>query len=177
MTGPPRIAIGCIVGVHGLRGCVQVRYFGDGSENLMRASVVTLGEGEEDPEAVSVEVQSATPGRSGEVRMVLAGISGREAASKLRGRLVMVDPGQLEQLSEGEYYHYQLVGCRVEGENGQTIGTVRDVWSPGASDILIVENEEGGQHLIPTGGDFLREVDVDRRRIVVEIIPGLLDAP
>ena len=107
---------------------------------------------------------------------MLAGSTGREEASNLRGRLVMIDSGQLEQLSEGEYYQYQLVGCRVEGENGTTIGTVLEVWSTGASDVLVVENEEGGQHLIPTGGDFLREVDVDRRRIVVEVIPGLLDA-
>jgi ribosomal 30S subunit maturation factor RimM len=41
--------------------------------------------------------------------------------------------------------------------------------------VLVVENEEGGQQLIPTGGDFLREVDLAGRRIVVNLIPGLLD--
>jgi 16S rRNA processing protein RimM len=154
-----------------------VRTSGDGQENLLRASVVTLGESEEDPEAVSVEVASAEPGRRGEVRMTLAGVDGREEASDLRGRLVMVDSGRLERLPEGEYYEYQLVGCRVEGEDGQTIGTVREIWSTGASDVLVVESEEGEQRLIPTGGDFLREVDLDGRRIVIEVIPGLLDTP
>ena len=84
---------------------------------------------------------------------------------------------KLERLPEGEYYEYQLVGCRVEGEDGQAIGTVREVWSTGASDVLVVESEEGEQRLIPTGGDFLREVDLEGRRIVIEVIPGLLDAP
>jgi len=154
-----------------------VRIFGDGPENLLRASVVTLGESEEDPRAISVDVASAEPGRRGEVRMMLAGVDGREEASELRGRLVMVDSGQLERLPEGEYYEYQLVGCRVEGEDGQGIGTVREVWSTGAADVLVVESEEGEQRLIPTGGDFLLEVDLEGRRIVIEVVPGLLDAP
>jgi len=177
VTVARRVVIGRIIGAHGMHGCVQVRYSGDGPENLLRASVVALGDGEEDTKAVSMQVVSAEPGRPSEVRMSLAGIDGREQASQLRGRLIMVEAGQLEQLPDGEYYEYQLVGCRVEGDDGQTLGTVREVWSTGSSDVLVVEREEGGQHLIPTGGDFLREVDVDARRIVVEIIPGLLDAP
>ena len=177
VTAQQRVAIGRIVGTHGLRGRIRVRTFDDGPESLLQVSVLTLGESEEDPKAVSVEVVGAEPGRPGEVRMTLAGVDGHEAASRLRGRLVMLDSGQLEQLPDGEYYEYQLVGCRVEGEEGQTIGTVREVWSTGASDVLVVESEEGEQRLIPTGGDFLREVDLDGRRIVIEVIPGLLDTP
>ena len=154
-----------------------MRIFGDGPENLLRASVVTLGESEEDPRAISVDVASAEPGRRGEVRMMLAGVDGRGEASELRGRLIMVDSRQLEQLPEGEYYEYQLVGCRVEGGDGREIGTVREIWSTGASDVLVVESDEGEERLIPTGGDFLREVDVEGRRIVIEVIPGLLDSP
>jgi len=177
VTAQQRVAIGRIVGAHGLRGCVRVQTFDGESENLLQASSVMLGESEEDPKAVSAEVVGAAPGRPGEVRMTLAGVDGREAAARLRGRLVMLDSGQLEQLPDGEYYEYQLVGCRVEGEEGQTIGAVREVWSTGASDVLVVESEEGERRLIPTGGNFLREVDLEGRRIVIEVIPGLLDAP
>ena len=177
MTGRRRVAIGRIVGAHGVRGRVRVRSFDAAPDNLLQASSVTLGESEEDPKAVSAEVVGAEPGRSGEVRMALVGVDGREAASRLQGRLVMVDAGQLEQLPDGEYYEYQLVGCRVEGAEGQTIGAVREVWSTAGSDLLVVESEEGEQRLIPTAGEFLREVDLEARRIVIEIIPGLLDAP
>jgi 16S rRNA processing protein RimM len=172
---PRRVVIGRITGEHGLRGTVQVRFSGDGPENLLRASKLMIGSSVDDPQAISMEVESATPGRTGEVRMALAGVEGREAARQLRGRFVMVDSGQLEPLADGEFYEFQLIGCRVEGEDGEKVGTVREVWSTGPSDGLVVVNEEGGQHLIPTGGDFLREVDLERRRIVVEIIPGLLD--
>jgi 16S rRNA processing protein RimM len=141
----------------------------------MRASLVTLAENETDSEAISMEVADVAPGRPGEVRMTFHGVSALEQAQALRGHLVMVDAAQLERLPEGEYYEYELVGCRVEGEDGQRIGTVREIWSTGAADVLVVVGEAGQQHLIPTGGDFLRKVDVDERRIVIEVIPGLLD--
>jgi len=141
----------------------------------MRASVVMLAENETDSEAISVQVADVAPGRSGEVRMTFHGVGALEQAQALRGHLVMVDASQLERLPEGEYYEYELVGCRVEGEDGQRIGTVREIWSTGAADVLVVVGEAGEQHLIPTGGDFLRKVDVDGRRIVIEVIPGLLD--
>jgi 16S rRNA processing protein RimM len=176
MSDSRRVVIGRIAGAHGLRGVLQVRYSGDGPENLFRAEKVMVGRRADDAQAISMEVESVTPGRSSEVRMALVGVEGREAAEALRGRVLMVEVGQLDPLAEGEYYEFQLIGCRVEGTDGEQVGTVREVWSTGASDVLIVVNEEGAQHLIPTGGNFLREVDLERRRIVVEIIPGLLDA-
>jgi 16S rRNA processing protein RimM len=137
--------------------------------------VVTLGGQIDDPGAVVMRVLGAESGASKEVRLMLADVEDRESAAKLRGRLVMVESGQLEPLTEGEYYHYQLLGCRVEGEDGRTLGTVREIWPTGAADVLVVEDAEGGQQLIPTGGDFLQEIDVSARRIVVQVIPGLLD--
>jgi 16S rRNA processing protein RimM len=172
---PRRVVIGRITGEHGLRGVVQVRFSGDGPENLLRAATVMIGSRVDDPNVISMEVASAAPGRSSEVRMALVGVEGREAARQLRGRFVMVEAGQLDSLAEGEYYEFQLVGCRVEGEDGETIGKVREIWATGAANLLVVEDDEGGEHLIPTGGNFLREVDLEKQRIIVEIVPGLLE--
>jgi len=164
-----------VVGTHGLRGCLKVRAFGDGPENLLRADVVTLGGQIDDPGAVAMKVLGAESGGAKEVRLILADVADRESAAKLRGRLVMVESGQLEPLAEGEYYQYQLVGCRVEAKDGRALGTVREIWPTGAADVLVVEDPEGEQRLIPTGGDFLQEIDISARRIVVQVIPGLLD--
>ena len=34
----------------------------------------------------------------------------------------------------------------------------------------------GVEHLIPAAGELLREVDIEGRRIVVDVIPGLLES-
>jgi 16S rRNA processing protein RimM len=52
---------------------------------------------------------------------------------------------------------------------------VREIRSTGAQDLLVVESADGAQHLIPAVQEWWREVDLERRRIVVELPPGLLD--
>ena len=169
-----RVALGRIVGAHGLRGQLRVRYFGGDPDHLTQLSAVLLAESEDDPGAQPYEVTEASPGRSGQIRMTLAGVDSRDSAERLRGLLVVVEAAKLTELPAGEYYSYQLVGCRVEGEDGREIGTVREVWSTGAPDVLVVEDETGVRHLLPAAESLLREIDLERRRIVIEILPGLI---
>jgi 16S rRNA processing protein RimM len=175
MTVPRYIVLGRVVGAHGLRGQVRVRYFEGGPDELLRLPRLVLGESEDDPGALAYDVGEASAGRGREVRLALVGVDRRDAAERLRGRLVMTDPDRLEALPEGEYYAYQLIGCRVEEEGGREIGIVRGIWPIGEHDLLRVEGEAGVEHLIPAVPDLLREVDMEGRRIVVEVIPGLLD--
>ena len=170
-----RVALGRIVGAHGMGGQLRVRIFGGAPDNLMRLEAALLAEREDAADGELFEVTRTIPGRREEVRMTLAGVADRDAAERLRGKLVIAEVSQLEALPEGEYYSYQLVGCRVEGADGQPIGTVREVWPTGAVDVLVVEGENGARQLIPAAEGQLRTVDIEARRIVIEILPGLLD--
>jgi 16S rRNA processing protein RimM len=171
---PDRVVLGRIAGAHALGGEVRVRVFGDGPENLLRQPLVWLGEERDDPAARAYEVRAAEPGRPGEVRLALEGVGDRDAAAALRGLLVIGDPAELPRLAPGEYYFYELVGCRVEGRDGHPVGTVREIWDTGAHDVLVVEDAAGRRHLLPTARELMREVDLAARRIVVDIVPGLL---
>ena len=172
---PNRVAVGRIVGAHGLKGQLRVHHFAAGPDILVQAPMVFLSEREEGLEAVAYEVVNAAPGRHGEVRMALAGVTDRDSAEGLRGRVVLAEAQPLAELPEGEYYNFEFIGCRVESENGEALGTVREIWPTGAADILVVDGEGGQQHLIPASERLLREVDIEGRRIVIEVAPGLLD--
>jgi len=170
-----RVALGRVVGAHGRGGQLQVRYFGGAPDNLMRLESVLLAETVDAEDAELYEVTRAAPGRRDEVRLTLAGVADRISAERLRGKLVVAEASQLEALPEGEYYSYQLIGCRVEGSDGEEIGRIVEVWPTGAVDVLVIERDDGEQQLIPAAAEQLREVDLDARRIVIEILPGLLD--
>lgn len=169
-----RVVLGRIVGAHGLRGALRVRFFGDDAANLSRVPEVELAGHPDDPGATRREVVGARPGRAGEVNLRLAGVAVREAAEELRGRLVLADSAHLAKLPEGEHYWYELVGCEVVGRGGERLGRVVEIWETGAHDVLVVEGEAGRRLLLPTVDDFLDEIDVVARRIVVDLIPGLL---
>ena len=169
------VEVGQVVGPHGLRGQIRVRFFGDGPEHLLSCNQIWLGERRDDPDAKSYQVEFAGTSDANEARLALRGVMDRDAAQALRGLLVLASESALEPLAEGEFYWHQLVGCQVETEAGDPVGMVREIWQTGAHDVLVVRDEVGRQNLIPTARELTREIDVVGRRIVVAAVPGLID--
>jgi tRNA (guanine37-N1)-methyltransferase len=176
MAQDRRVVLGRVVGAHGIRGEIRVQILGDGPENLMAISRVALGAGPDDAAAEIREVEASGRGRPGEVRLRLRGIADRSAAESLRGRLVLADAAQLPKLPPGEYYWYELIGCRVQDVGGHALGTIREIWETGAHDVLVVEGDDGARRLLPATHELFEEVDTAGRRVVVSGIPGLYEA-
>jgi 16S rRNA processing protein RimM len=175
MTLEQRIVLGEIKGPHGLDGEVRVWIAGDGPDHLLAAESVWLGRSASDPEARRYGVRGCGPGRAGEVRLRFEGIGRRDAVDPLIGLLVMAPATFLPALPEGEFYWYELIGCTVESESGQTIGTVREIWETGAHDVLVIQDEDGAQRLVPTASELLKQIDLETRRIIVIDLPGLFE--
>ena len=170
-----RIVLGEVVGAHGLHGQLRVRITGDAPDHLLAAEFVWLGRTATDPEARRYAVRGGGAGRAGEVRMRLEGVGARPAVEGLIGLLVSTPADWLPALPDGEFYWYELIGCQVQSESGTPAGTVREIWETGAHDVLMVEDEEGLRRLIPTAAELMKEIDLERRRIVVADLPGLLE--
>jgi 16S rRNA processing protein RimM len=171
-----RIELGRVVGTHGLRGQVRIHFFGDKADNLIHAKQVWLAESREDTGARRFDVRFGGTGRAKEVRLGLDGIVDRDQAHELRGLIVMCDSSGLEDLEDGEFYWYELVGCRVETQDGSDLGEVREIWETGAHDVLVVVDDSGRQNLIPTAREFMRDVDLEAGKIKVATLPGLVDS-
>ena len=70
-------------------------------------------------------------------------------------------------LPEGRYFIVDLIGCRVEDEQGGLIGTLTDVLKPGANDVFAVDTENG-ELLIPVVDAFVTDINPEKRRITVK---------
>ncbi len=173
---PSSVVLGRVCGAHGLRGQLRVQFFGDGPGNLARLPEVVLAPAADEPEIARYEVLRCSPGRRGEVRLALAGLRDRDAAEALRGLLVLGEPSHLDVLPPGEHYWYQLVGCEVVDEGGRRLGRVRELWDTGAHDVLVVEREGSADLLVPAVDEWLQRVDPEARRVVVHLLPGLLES-
>lgn len=171
----PLVVLGRVVGAHARTGALRVRWLGDGPEHLLAVDRVLLGAADDAAGARSYRVEAARSGRSGEVRLELAGVDDREEAEALAGLSVLGRPAQLPALAEGEYYWFEWIGCRVEDAGGAPIGTLTELWETGGHDVLVVEAADGRRLLLPAAEELLKEVDIEGRRIAIEVIPGLLD--
>ncbi|MYE31080.1 MAG: 16S rRNA processing protein RimM [Chloroflexi bacterium] len=107
--------------------------------------------------------------------VVFEGYEDATAASALRGTLIEIAEADLPDLGQDEYYVHDLVGLEVVSAAGERLGRLAEVLRTGANDVYIVRRKGERDLLLPAIGDVIAEVDLDGGRMVVELLPGLLD--
>jgi 16S rRNA processing protein RimM len=101
----------------------------------------------------------------------LRGTDSISEAEKLIGSEIRIPRSDLIPPQEGAFYTFQLRGCRVY-QNEDYIGTVTDVLDLGGTEILKVDGDNE-ETLIPFAQSYLKKIDLDLRRIDVELPEGL----
>ena len=171
-SGAPRemIALGRIVNTHGIRGELRMLPHNPDTDVLRAGGAVTLRRGE----ARSEHTLRAVRRHKNLVLLTLAGVDSMTAAEALVGSEVEIPVAALPELAEGEAYHFQLLGLEVVTAQGETVGTVAEIFTTAANDVCVVRRGER-EILIPYVDAIVRSVDLEARRLVIDPIPGLLE--
>ena len=77
-------------------------------------------------------------------------------------------------LKKDTYFFDDLKGCQVYFDNGNLIGEVSKVEEYSSYATLRVKTETDKSVLIPFVNAFIKEVDIDEKKIVVKFIEGLV---
>lgn len=162
-----RVVIGRVVGAWGLRGQVRVEVLSDNRDRFARGRVLWVA-GEQ---RRIVEVHQR---RSNQVVVRLSGIESVEQAEALRNALLEVPISEVSALPEGEFYFFQIIGLAVYTRDGELLGKVTEILRTGSNDVYVV-GDRPRPVLIPAIEDVVKEVDLERGRMVIEPLPGLLD--
>ena len=113
--------------------------------------------------------------QKGRVVLKFEGYDTPEAAQGLVGWELTVPESEAVELEEGEYYDWQLVGCRVETVDNRAVGTVREVLHAGAAPVLVIRDERDRENLVPLAESICVEVDTEARLIRVDAPEGLIE--
>ncbi len=169
-TPPPDfLVVAVLSSPFGLRGEIRARIVTDFPERLLELKEVFLG-----PHLRPFRVRSVRFHR-GEVLFQLEGVSSREEAALLRGLEVQVPIHEAPALPEDAYFYFELLGLEVVTEEGEVLGELVEILETGANDVYIVRSPEGREVLLPAIREVIREVNVPEGRMVVRLLPGLLD--
>jgi 16S rRNA processing protein RimM len=110
------------------------------------------------------------------VVLKLEGYDSPEEAAALAGCELAVPEAEAVELEEGEFYDWQLEGCRAETVEGRALGTVREVLHTGGeAPVLVIRDESEREHLVPLAESICVEIDVDAKLIRVDAPEGLLE--
>ena len=175
------VAIGRVGSAAGLKGEFRVNLYAADSSNLKEGKSLLFRHAENSSDTKTeadaftsvckrVRYQKDKP-------VILAeGIEDRSAAEAIRGMEICIKEEELDELSDGEHYVRNLIGCTVKDiASGRDIGRLTDVIQNTAQSVLEVEAPDGKSILIPAVDAFMRNIDEEGRLIEVELIPGFID--
>ncbi len=172
---PRYLLLGEILRPHGVRGELRMRILTDYPERIVELEQVYLGENPQvsDPDPYQAEALRMHQGYG---LLKLRDVDTRNEAELLRQLYVMVSIEQAVPLEEDEIYLFQLIGLVVRTEQGERLGTIRDVLETGANDVYIVDSPDYGEILIPITEETHLETDLGAGHVVVRLPDGLLPA-
>lgn len=173
MSAEELVAVAKVVKVRGLKGEVVADLLTDFPERFEGLEHLVALSPDGRRETLSLEEHWFQGGR---IVLKFAGYDSIEAASALVGYELTVPLAERVQLPEDEYYDWELEGCRVENVSGERVGIVRGVMhTTGANDLLVVENEQGREHLIPMVDEICVSIDIKDKLIRIDAPEGLLE--
>lgn len=162
--------IGHISNTHGLKGEMKVRPFTEEKKRYeeLKKILINIKDEFKEFEIESVRYQKDV------VLLKLKGVDDIDAAEKLKNHYISIQREDAKNLNENEYFIADLLGSEVF-ENEDLIGTLDDVFTAGASDVYVVKRKGKKDLLLPALKSIIKKVDVENKRIDVEIPRGLED--
>ena len=170
---PEYLLLGEIMRPPGIRGELRVRLMTDYPERIAKLETIYLADSPEAANPKPYRVQGMR--MNGDFGLLkLHEIADRTEAERYRGLFVLVDMEHAVPLEEGEFYLYQLLGLRVQSDDGETLGTLTEVLETGANDVYVVDSPRYGEILIPVTDETIVKTDIQAGIVTVKLPDGLL---
>lgn len=161
--------MGTIVNTHALKGEVKVYPYTDDIRRFDEVDYLVVGDTEEKLYIEHSRYQK---------NMVYLKFKGKdriEDVQKYLQKEVFADENNLRELDENEYMVDSLIGLEVCLENGEPVGLVKDLLSYPANDIMVIETADQKQCMIPFIEKFVPVVDLEKGRVVIAPIEGMIE--
>ena len=164
------LEIGQIVNTFGIKGMVKVKPFTNNINRLDDLKNVYIKNRKEKKEYQIEEVKY----HKNMVLIKFKGIETPEDANLLRESYLLIDRSKEEPLEDGNYYIVDMIGIEVYSDKGELLGNLEDIFNTGSNDIYVVKDNQGKQILLPAISEVIKQIDIEKRKITVHLLPGLI---
>ena len=158
------IYVGKIVNTHGLKGEIRILSDFDYKDKVfVPGMTIYIGRKKEKEEIVTYRHHKNFE------MITMKGYSDIDEVLRYKGLYVYVDRADLN-LSTDEYLDSDYIDLDVKVD-GNIIGKVEDVRDTGNNKLLVIKTDK--EVLIPLQKEFVKEVNLDDKYVVIEPIKGM----
>lgn len=165
------LQVGVITTTHGVRGEVKVFPTTDDANRFKKLKEVILDTGKEQLPLEIAQVKFF----KNLVILKFKGIDNINDIEKYKGKSLYVTREHAVKLKKDEYFIADLIGMRAVTEEGEKLGTIKDVLQTGANDVYIIKKDGEDELLVPAIKDCVKNVDIEGGVMTLHLLEGLRD--
>ena len=162
--------VGQIVNTFGVKGMLKVKPFTDDANRFEELKKVYICKKEKLEEVEIEEVKY----HKDMVLLKVKGIDDMSEAEKVKGLYLKIDRKNAKKLPKDTYFIADLLGLEVYSDKEEFLGKVDGIFRTGANDVYLVKDEKGKQLLLPGIPEVIKEIDLEKEKIIVHILKGLV---
>lgn len=162
------IKVGKVVNTHGVKGCIKCLPLTDDLERFDELKYVFT-----EKDNVKRKINDVWY-RKGMVYIMLEGINDMNTAESFKDTFISIDEDQLRELPKDSYYIFDLEGMEVYSTEEEYLGKINVIYQTGANDVYEIVNQNKS-FLIPAVKEIVKEVDIKSKKMVINVIKGLLE--
>lgn len=163
------LRVGVISSTHGIRGEVKVFPTTDDLRRFDDLTEVILDTGKE---LIPLEVEGIKYFKQQAI-LKFKGIDDINEIEKYRGKDLLVSRDNAVKLHENEYFIYDLIDSEIITDTGESLGILTEILTTSANDVYVVKTPDHKEILIPSIKECILNVDVEQKKIIVHLLPGL----
>ena len=154
---------GEIVNTHGVAGEVKIDPWANDAKFLLGFKTIYM-------DGRPVKVLRARVHKA-QVIASLEGVDTMDKANALRGKVISIDRADAK-LDADQVFFQDIIGLTaVDAVSGSVLGRVTDILELPAGNVYVVSGET--EHLVPAVKEFVKDIDVDGGKILLQLIEGM----
>ena len=127
------------------------------------------------PKTLTVDIESARFHKK-RILLKLNIINSVEEAELYRDSFLKISREDLMELEPDEFYVFDLINLDVITIDGIYVGKIINVIPAGSQDVYEIKHPESGKiNMVPACKQFVKEVKLESRKVIIEPIDGLID--
>ena len=162
--------IGQVVALFGVRGELKIRLLTDIPDRFQQLETVYLG-----PDHRKYGIEHVRPYKGEMIILKLVGVDDADAAESLRQQSLLIPLSQLAKLPPDSYYQHDILGLMVFTLDNCELGPIVDIIETGSNDVYVIKGADGKQVMIPAIKAVVKQIDLIRRTMYIDPLPGLLE--
>jgi 16S rRNA processing protein RimM len=172
MEQAPDLRVGKITTTHGVRGEVRVISTTDYPEVRFAKGAHLLCRHPQKNESLWLTVERSRPHKQFYLLTFVEWDHIDQAEAWIGSELYIPQEEAIPN-DEDEFYYHEIIGCHVQTLTGESIGKVKEILPNPANDIWVVERVNDKDLYIPFIREIVKEVDIDRKQVLIEWMEGL----